>query len=193
MSQDLREKLQGNSERSQPTETKDDREARNDFWSLEGDYRHHVAPRVQILVPKEESFPIPLEYIDVTRTTRTILNVLQETRIDDHWNVDVDRNLSDLWTRFTKFTLLNEKPPKGIYLLRGAAYKDSKKPFKNARKKFEIPKEEGCPCKTGTKKRPDKLRETASATNESNNIQKTKPQATRASSKNKIWLHRGCS
>ena len=35
-SEDLREQLQGNSERSQPTETKDDAEARNDFWSMEG-------------------------------------------------------------------------------------------------------------------------------------------------------------
>ena len=46
MSDDLREELHGNSERSQPTETKDDAEARNDFWSMEGDfiYRHHVEP-----------------------------------------------------------------------------------------------------------------------------------------------------
>ena len=39
-SEDLREDLQGNSERSQPTdETKDDAEARNDFWSMEGSRR----------------------------------------------------------------------------------------------------------------------------------------------------------
>ena len=43
--------------------------------------------------------------IDVTRTTHTNLEVLQETRIDDCWKVDVDRNLSDSWTGFTKFTL----------------------------------------------------------------------------------------
>ena len=48
MSEDLREELQGNSERSQTT--KDDAEARNDFWSMEGDfiYRHHVEPRVHL-------------------------------------------------------------------------------------------------------------------------------------------------
>ena len=57
---------------------------------MEGDftYRHHVQPRVQLYVPEEESFPLPLKYIDVTRT-HTNLDVLQECRIDDHWNVDV--------------------------------------------------------------------------------------------------------
>ena len=97
-SEDLRGDLQGNSEKSQPIDkTKDDAEAHNDFWSTEGDfiYRHHVEPRVQLYVPKEESFPIPLKYIDVTRTTHTHLDVLEESRIDDCWNVDADRNLSD--------------------------------------------------------------------------------------------------
>ena len=61
---------------SQPAESKDDAEADNDFWSIQGDfiYRHHVEPRVQLYVPKEETFPIPLKYIDV----------LQEKRIDDY-------------------------------------------------------------------------------------------------------------
>ena len=37
-------------------------EAINDFWSMSGNfiYRHHVEPRVELYVPKEESFPIPL-------------------------------------------------------------------------------------------------------------------------------------
>ena len=52
-SEDLREELQGNSERSQPTGTKEDAEAQNDFWSIEGDFicRHHIEPRVQLNVP----------------------------------------------------------------------------------------------------------------------------------------------
>ena len=83
---------------------KDDAEARADFWSIQGDfiYRLHNEPRVQLYVPKEETFPIQLRYIDV----------LQEKRFDDNWNVDVDRNLSDSWTGFTKFTILNENPVK---------------------------------------------------------------------------------
>ena len=50
---------------------------------------------------------------DVTRTTHTNLDVLQESRTDEYWNVNVDRNLSDSWTGFTMFTLLSEKSPKG--------------------------------------------------------------------------------
>ena len=46
-------------------------------------YRHHVEPRVALYSPREESFPIPLKYIDVTRTTHTNLDVKLEKRIDD--------------------------------------------------------------------------------------------------------------
>ena len=77
---DLSGELQGNSGRSQPTETKGDAEARNDFWSIEGDftYRHHSERRVPLCVPKEESFPIQLKYVDVTRASYTNLDVLPE-------------------------------------------------------------------------------------------------------------------
>ena len=90
-------------------------EAINDFWSMSGSfiYRHHVEPRVKLYSPREESFPIPLKNIDVSRTTHTNLDVKQEKRIDDHWNIDGSRDLSDSWTGFTQFTLLEEKPPDG--------------------------------------------------------------------------------
>ena len=44
-------------------------EAINDFWSMSGNFifRHHVEPRVKLYSPREESFPIPLKYIDVSR------------------------------------------------------------------------------------------------------------------------------
>ena len=76
-------------------------------------FRHHVEARVKLYSPKEESFPIPLKYIDVTRTTHTNLDVKQEKRIDDYWNIDGSRDLSDPWTGFTQFTLLEEKAPDG--------------------------------------------------------------------------------
>ena len=76
-------------------------------------YRHHVEPRVKLYSPREESFPIPLKYIDVTRTTHTNLDVKQEKRIDDYWNIDGSRDLSDPWTGFTQFTLLQENAPDG--------------------------------------------------------------------------------
>ena len=75
-------------------------------------HRHHVEPRVKLYSSREESFPIPLKYIDVSRTTHTNLDVMQEGRIDD-WNIDGSRDLSDPWTVFTQFTLLEEKPPDG--------------------------------------------------------------------------------
>ena len=76
-------------------------------------YRHHVEPRVKLYSPREELFPIPLKYIDVSRTTHTNLDVMQESRIDDYWNIDGSRDLSDSWTGFTQFTLLEKKPPDG--------------------------------------------------------------------------------
>ena len=38
---------------------------------------------------------------------------MQESRIDDYWNIDGSRDLSDSWTGFTQFTLLEEKHPVG--------------------------------------------------------------------------------
>ena len=91
-------------------------EAINNFWSMSGNfiYRHHVEPRVKLYSPREESFPFPLKYIDVTGTTHTNLDVKQEKRIDDYWNIDGSRDLSDSWTGFTQFTLLEEEPPDGF-------------------------------------------------------------------------------
>ena len=90
-------------------------EAINDFWSMSGNfiYRHHVEPRVKLYSPREESFPVPLKYIDVSRTTNTNLDVKQEKRIGDYWNIDGSRDLSDYWTGFTQFILLEEKSPNG--------------------------------------------------------------------------------
>ena len=77
-------------------------EAMNHFWSMSGNfiYRHHVEPRVKLHSPREESFPIPLKYIDDSRTTHTNLDVMQESRIDDYWNIDGSRDVSDSWTGF---------------------------------------------------------------------------------------------
>ena len=91
-------------------------EAMNDFWSMSGSfiYRHHVEPRVKLYSPREESFPIPLKYIDVSRTTHTSLDVIQEKRIDDYWNIDESRDLSDPWTGFS----IGRKSSRRIYVVR---------------------------------------------------------------------------
>ena len=56
--ENLSAESQGDREEFQHEETKDDADARKDFWSIQRDfiYRHHIEPRVQLNVPREESF-----------------------------------------------------------------------------------------------------------------------------------------
>ena len=72
----------GDREEFQPEETKDDAETQGDFWSIQGDfiYRYHSEPRVQLYVPKEESLPIPLTFIDAIRSSQTDLYVVRKTK-----------------------------------------------------------------------------------------------------------------
>ena len=86
-------------------------EAINDFWSMSGNfiYSHHVEPRVKLYSPREESFPIPLKYIDVSRTTHTNLDVMQEKRIDDYWNIDGSRHLVRSLDRFRTIYFIRRK------------------------------------------------------------------------------------
>ena len=88
-------------------------EVMNDFWSMSGNYfyRHHVEPsKSQTSLAERRIIPNSTKNIDVSRTTHTNLDVKQERRIDDYWNIDGSRDVSDYWTGFTQFTLLDEKP-----------------------------------------------------------------------------------
>ena len=99
------------------------------FWSMSGNfiYRHHVEPRVKLHSPREESFPIPLKYIHVSRTTHTNLDVMQESRIADCWNIDPD---GYMWSgeRLTKRQLTSRpdhlRPELWIKLGRNAKLKE---------------------------------------------------------------------
>ena len=71
-------------------------------------------PRVKFYSPREESFPIPLKNIDVSRNYSYEFGC--QARAMHRWffwNIDGWRDLSDSWTGFTQFTLLEEKPPNG--------------------------------------------------------------------------------
>ena len=138
----------------------------DDFWSMSGSfiYRHHVEPRVKLYSAREESFPIPLKYIDVSRTTHTNLDVKQEKRIDDYWNIDGSRDLSDPWTGFTQFTLLEEKPPEG-YMLSGERL---------TRKQLTSRPDHLWPEIWNTKGRNAKLKETQKWSNEKFQIENTR-------------------
>ena len=120
--EDLSGELQGEPEGSQPTESKDDAEARKDFRSIQGDFicRHHNEPRVQLCVPKEETFPTPLKHID--RATYTNLVVLQEKRKDDYSNVDSTKFVRFL-VRIHKVHVIERETSKGICVVREEADK----------------------------------------------------------------------
>ena len=93
---------------------KDHRKAKMPKEEQEGTVTTPSCSDGKLYSPREESFPIPLKYIDVSRTTQTNLDVMQERRIDDYWNIDGSRDLSDSWTGFTQFIPSEEKPPEGF-------------------------------------------------------------------------------
>ena len=95
----------------------DDSESRSDFCSI---------PSVKLFVPRDESVPIPLRYSDVTRATRAMLGVMLERRMDDCWNIDGDRDLSDSRTGFTRFTIFNENAQMGKHGL-GRSWRRNKR------------------------------------------------------------------
>ena len=74
-------------------------------------------PELKFCSPREESFRIPLKYIDATRTTHTNLDVKQEKRIDDCWKIDESRDLSDPWTGFTIYSV-GSKSSRRIHVVR---------------------------------------------------------------------------
>ena len=78
-------------------------EAKEDVWSTSGEiiYHHHVMPREHLYVPKESSFPFPSEYIEVARETKTNLDNVEESSIDDLWSTDGIGILYESWSGST--------------------------------------------------------------------------------------------
>ena len=97
---DLRRESQqiSSGEEEEARDPSPDVETRQDFCNIMGDYmcRNHVAPKTKLCVPKDD-FPIPLNDIDVQTQTTTSLGVLQEATMDDYWNMDGDKSLSEPW------------------------------------------------------------------------------------------------
>ena len=87
-------------------------EAINDFWSMSGSfiYRHHAEPRVKLYSPREESFPIPLRYIDVSRTTRTNLGVVLEPA-SMTIGISMDQEICPILGQVSLSLLYWKKPP----------------------------------------------------------------------------------
>ena len=79
-------------------------------------YRHHVEPRVKLYSPSEESFPIPLKYIDVTRPTHTNLDVKQEKNASMIIGISMGQEICLILGQVSHnllYCLLEEKPPDG--------------------------------------------------------------------------------
>ena len=115
-------------------------EAINDFWTMSGNfiYRHHVEPRVKLYSPREESFPIPLKYIDVSSWVR--LTKRQATSRPDHSWPELWRGMSKNAKLREKQKWSNEKPnldnarrSRGIYFI-DPEDKEFKETIRNARK-----------------------------------------------------------
>ena len=88
-----------------------------DYWTLTNDVLaiHHLKPRLKMFVPTEQTLPIPVEYLDIMRTTVTNIDNELERRIVDYWydNPQAGRDLTIPWTGRTTFDLLKPKPDPG--------------------------------------------------------------------------------
>ena len=72
-------------------------------------YRHHNQSRVHLYVPRKESYLLPLNFFT---STGELLQIWRpQERIYDYLGVHENRKVSDPWTGFTRFTLLNETLP----------------------------------------------------------------------------------
>ena len=63
-------------------------------WCMSGDffYRHRVMPREQLYASKDSSFSLPSKMTSCGKQ-KTILNTLEESSLDDSWNIDENRFL----------------------------------------------------------------------------------------------------
>jgi len=92
-----------------------------DFWTTNGTVvvRHHHVPRTNLLTPSDPECPLPTKYIDVTRKTYTSIETEAEKCVDDFWNVDGNKALSEEWTGKTIFEILHFPPKKNHYWVAG--------------------------------------------------------------------------
>jgi hypothetical protein len=90
-----------------------------------------MVPRIKMYVPVETDTPIPLEYLDVMRTTTTKLEA-NEAFIEDYWigrqesDGDADKELSSWRTGTTIFMLRQKTPPPKFTWVMGRLIKEQK-------------------------------------------------------------------
>ena len=91
------------------------------------------------LCAERRNIPFPLKYIDVTRSTYTNLDVMQEKRvmiIGMSTRIEVRQILGK---GFTKFTILKEKPSNGVFVVQtcGAAQRKEKQEWANEKSQLD--------------------------------------------------------
>ena len=74
---------------------------------------------------KKKSVPILLKCIDVTRATQTNLDVVQEKRVDEYWNVDAKSKFIRFLDRIHEVHITEQRTFQGIYVFREESDKDS--------------------------------------------------------------------
>ena len=99
-------------------------EAINDFWSMSANFknRHDVEPRVKLYSPREDSFPIPLKYIDVSRTTHMNLDV-SKRNASMIIGISMDLEICLILGQVSLKLLYWKKNSRHIYVVRGETEK----------------------------------------------------------------------
>ena len=94
--------------------------AQNDYWTMPNHdllIRWHVVPRTSLFTPTTDDCPLPLEWLDILRETKTDLQHAELDCIDDFWTQDSlngARDLDEEWIGRTSFNILRPKPGKGL-------------------------------------------------------------------------------
>ena len=118
------ESLQNSWEGKEEARDRDrDVEARQDFWSIVGNYtciyRVHVATRTKRVCSKGR-FPDTSEITLMSRDEwKQAFMFFKRRPIDDYWNVHGDKSLSEPWIGLPRLELLNKKSPEEYIGVRG--------------------------------------------------------------------------
>ena len=76
--------------------------------------------------PEEKTFPVPLEYTEVVRQTRTDIDGVSESTINDIWTEDKDVSLSGEWIGTTRLQILCTRLLEGYKWVEGRPTKIEK-------------------------------------------------------------------
>ena len=76
--------------------------------------RYHEEPRLKFYDSDDETFPIPLKYVDVMRQTQLCLNNVSENIINDLWTEATGVNIPEEWTGTARFLILRTRLLEGF-------------------------------------------------------------------------------